>query len=290
MVQKPLQPRRSDRVLIRIPVEIMGDDPSGQQFCDKGITHFVNRHGGSIVLKRTLTSGQQFVVRRADGLQAEIRVVGQLGIGPAGQFYGISFLNPNPDFWGIRFPSTSDPEGVAKVFLQCEVCGSREIIELDLIQLEVFQANESLEHRCQKCAAVTRWTETVVDAPAPRAHRIEDVELARAESSKVTVVPAPKPTPSERRHNGRLKVKMTACIPPPDGIGGDDLVQVFDLSKGGVRLRSHKRYRVGQWIQIAVPYTPGAANIFSQARIVWHSTSTGGWNNYGLKYVKTVNL
>lgn len=289
MHDKPLQPRRSDRVLIRIPLEAIGTDSSGERFCAKATTHFVNRHGGSIVVQKTLAPGQQIVIRRPDGLQAEIRVVGQLGIGPAGQFYGISFLDSKTEIWGICFPSSSDEEAVAKVFLQCEVCGSREVIELDLIQLEVFQANDSLSHLCQKCAAVTRWTETVVDAPPPRAHRIEDVEFARAESSKPTVPPAPQPRSAERRRNSRLKMRMTACIPPPDGIGVDDIVQVLDVSKTGTRLRSKQRYRVGQWIQIAVPYTPDAANIFTQGRIVWHSKSAGGWNNYGLKYVKTVH-
>jgi hypothetical protein len=290
VLEKNLQPRRSDRVLIRMPLEISGTDASGRRFSEKGATYFVNRHGGSIVTRRLLASGQQVLIRRPDGFQAQIRVVGQLGIGQAGQFYGISFLNPKTDFWGISFPSSPDPEGVAKVLLECESCGAHEIIELDLIQLEVFQANDSLAHLCKKCTAVTRWTEIPIDAPPTRAQRIEDVESARAQSSQPAIQAAPVTTPSERRRNGRTRVKLTGCIPPPDGIGPDEVVQVLDLSKGGVRVRTQKKYVVGQWVQIAVPYTPGGANIFSQARISWHSKSAEGWNNYGLKYVKLVNL
>lgn len=273
-----------------MPLEISGTDASGRAFSERGTTHFVNRHGGSILIRKSLAPGQRVLIRRQDGLEALIKVIGQLGIGPAGHSYGISFVDPKVDFWGISFPLSPDLKGMAKVLLQCEICGAREIIELDLIQLEVFQANDSLAHHCPKCTAVTRWTEIPIDAPPTRAQRIEDVESARVESSKPSTPAPPVPTPSERRQNGRIKVKLTACIPPPDGIGTDDIVQVMDLSKGGVRVRTHNKYLVGQWIQIAVPYTPGGANIFSQARIAWHAKSGDGWDNYGVKYVRVVSV
>ena len=95
--------------------------------------------------------------------------------------------------------------------------------------------------------------------------------------------------PSERRQHRRVPVKkMFACIPPPDGIGPDDVVETLDISRGGAKFRSKKSYVVGQWVQVAVPYMREAVNIFTQARIAWRTTLADNWNEYGLKYVKVV--
>src|SRR5512138_3086748 len=98
------QPRRSDRILVSIPLEVVGTAPSGGKFCVKATTQFVSSHGGSLVLPRTLGTDQEITMRRGDGVQVRVRVVGQVGIGPAGPIYGVAFLQPCPDFWGVSFP------------------------------------------------------------------------------------------------------------------------------------------------------------------------------------------
>lgn len=269
-----------------MPISVIGSDATGTRFKEDGSTHFVNTHGAMIVLRRSLTPGQTMKLMRSSGTVANVRIVGQVGIGPAGQFYGVAFVRPQPEFWGIKFPPVGeDPEAIAKVLLECEECGSREIAQLDPIQLDVFQANDLLARHCSRCDRQTSWKQALFE-PAPRRdHRLDDAD---APQSSVVEEPEPELSPAERRQYVRLQLKMKACIPPPDGFGNDDVVEVLDISKGGVRFRSVRRYMVGQWLQIAVPYTHGAANIFTQARIAWRSAAVGDFIEYGLKYVRLV--
>lgn len=245
------------------------------------------------MLSRPLDVGQHIRIRREGGREVGFRVVGQLGTGPAGFLYGVALLDPEPEFWGILFPSP-DPESIAKLLLQCERCATRHIVEVDEIELEVFNASDNLSRHCVTCAGVTRWTQALIEAPRNRIHRLEDTAAARSAAAADATAAAPvaalvpKSPGAERRQRARLKLKMSACIPPPDGIGNDDIVRVLDVSKSGLRVQSHKRYIGGQWIQIAVPFTPGTANIFTQARVVWRSPSGDNWIQYGIKYVKSV--
>jgi hypothetical protein len=46
-------------------------------------------------------------------------------------------------------------------------------------------------------------------------------------------------------------MKATACIQEPGG--GQDLVQVLDISRGGISFRGTRAYEVNSWINFAVP-------------------------------------
>ncbi|HEX9222863.1 MAG TPA: PilZ domain-containing protein, partial [Candidatus Acidoferrales bacterium] len=49
----------------------------------------------------------------------------------------------------------------------------------------------------------------------------------------------------------------------------DDIAVCEDMSRGGLRFKSRKRYREATTIEVAVPYSPGAQSIFVPARIVF---------------------
>jgi hypothetical protein len=81
----------------------------------------------------------------------------------------------------------------------------------------------------------------------------------------------------------RVRVNMKACISKPGS--DDDIVHTMNVSRGGVAVRSERVYATESWIQLAVPYTPAAANIFVPARIVWRGDLEGA-HQYGIKYVR----
>ncbi len=72
--------------------------------------------------------------------------------------------------------------------------------------------------------------------------------------------------PAEKRRYKRFEVKCKAAI----RYGGleDDIVDIVDMSKRGLRFYSSKLYVAGSLLQVAVPYTLGGNNIFSSARIL----------------------
>jgi hypothetical protein len=61
---------------------------------------------------------------------------------------------------------------------------------------------------------------------------------------------------------------------------------VVNVSRGGVCFHSSRIYAQDTWIQIAVPYTPGAANIFVAGRIVRCRKLDKALIEYGVEYAK----
>ena len=88
----------------------------------------------------------------------------------------------------------------------------------------------------------------------------------------------------DKRRHVRVVVHMTVCV--RHGFLGEDLVSTEDVSRGGFRFKSRKRYSVGAQLSVAVPFAPGGANIFVPARIA-HVRELLGDNTfvYGVTYI-----
>jgi hypothetical protein len=91
-----------------------------------------------------------------------------------------------------------------------------------------------------------------------------------AQSTAVlTMAPPEKPGAPRvnRRKYPRVKVNYSACVRHPER--GDDIVVCEDMSKGGLRFKSRKRYYPQSLIDVAVPYEHGQPAIFVPAMIVY---------------------
>jgi hypothetical protein len=173
------------------------------------------------------------------------RVVGQTGICSEGNLYGVEVVNPGENFWGIRFPRQKELEaGSVRVLLKCTACQNCEEVALNEVDLPVFQVTHHLTRRCEACSGNTVW-ETVP-------HKTDG-------GSGQNEVPATGKKPDKRKY-ARISMKTVACIGPPGPRA--DIVDVVNISRGGVCFRSSRTYSEDTWVQVAVPYTPGAANIF----------------------------
>lgn len=258
----PGSQRRSDRVSLAIALEVVGTDASGHRFTETMRTELVSRYGGSLVSRHRLEPDTSLLIKRPlSGQETRVRVVGQVGIRDHGHVYGVAFLDPETNFWGIYFPPVAGAsDSVARVFLQCCDCQRQEVVTLDPMEFTVFEANREITHFCLQCQIGTRWR-TVSAAQGKAAAR------------------APQ-TP----RMPRTRMRTIACVTQPGGV--EDLTQVLDISRGGVCFRSKRQYAVNTWIQLAVPYTHGAANIFVAGRIVWHKETADSQHTYGVQYVK----
>jgi len=80
-------------------------------------------------------------------------------------------------------------------------------------------------------------------------------------------------------------MKTVACIGP---LGPEaDIVEVVNISRKGICFRSSQTYHEDSWVQIAVPYTQGAVNIFVTGCIVRCRKISNDLTEYGVDYVKS---
>ncbi|HVA00049.1 MAG TPA: PilZ domain-containing protein [Terriglobia bacterium] len=268
--------RRSDRVSIEVPIEVAGSD-----FLDQTRAVLVSRHGGKIVLNRILSADQELTVLcKTTGKEAAARVVGHLGEGPEGHYYGIAFLEPDVNLWDIEFPEPSESEkAAARVLLECAVCHARKVTYLDGPEAEVLEANHRLSVFCKHCSNATLWLPALASA-APHDSGVEQPSV----TAERPQVPDQAVRTRENRREARLRLRVMACI--RDEQLGEEITKTENISRSGFCFKSRKEYRVGSVLQAALPYAPNQANIFSPGRVAHAEESTeAGVFSYGVSYI-----
>jgi hypothetical protein len=97
--------RRSHRVAIDMPVEVVGKTLNGKEFRQETRTTAVNAHGALVVLAITTdVEPSLLLTNKRTGEKAECRLVHQKRIESGKSELGIEFVTPQPRFWGIAFP------------------------------------------------------------------------------------------------------------------------------------------------------------------------------------------
>ena len=270
--------RRSDRVVVEIPIVVTGGGgvlPTGQV---EGRTAVVSRYGAKVMLPCRLDPDQRISIRcAATAGEAEARVVGDAGQGTGGTpCYGIAFLADQPGFWSIEFPSIGESEGaVGRVLLVCAQCHTRELVYLNEIEADVLDASATLSRRCGKCAELTVWKGAYASA---------DDTLPVTGPRTRGLTPPPTNRGTDQRRHVRLDLQVPACVRHAQR--GEEVVKTINVSRGGFRFRSRTRYREGTMIEAALPYSPGGANVFAPGKIVYAAPMPGGdMNVYGVMYV-----
>jgi hypothetical protein len=277
--------RRSDRVSLTLLLEASGTDSHAQEFKEPTRTLLINRTGAVIVCERELTPEQRIHLRRRapseTHREGQARVVGQFGRQKDGYLYGIEILDKDVDLWGVEFPPIAESaETVARMLLECSYCRAREVVYLNNMELRGFETNRGIARHCKKCAVPSIWTQ----APHESEEKLT-ARAARGRRASQSQETAPAEGEQRERKRMRLKTRLTACIRLP---GADDELAVCeDISPIGMCFRSKRRYDADTAIDVAVPYSPEAANIFLPARIVYsEEMPKAGLYRHGTEYRK----
>lgn len=107
--------RRSQRVLLNVPVVVLATGPDKKQISEETHTLVVNAHGALILLGLKVSIGQLLSVKNTKtGEEVSCRVA-YLGSSQSGKAeVGIEFMKPSPRFWRVAFPpsdwSSKHPE------------------------------------------------------------------------------------------------------------------------------------------------------------------------------------
>jgi hypothetical protein len=275
--------RRSDRVSLTVLLDISGTDIHGEEFNEPAKTLMVSRGGAMIVFGRDLKPEQQIQIRRKKPAeshrQGRARVVNQMGKQRDGYLYSIEILESDVDVWGVDFPAICDTtEAVAKMLLECTYCHQQEVAHLSELELRAFETNRVVARHCKKCNVPSIWVHASHEDEKKLSQR-----AAKARRANETPLPTQVDTEQRERQRLRLQTRLTACIRQ---LGEDDELAVCeDISPIGMCFRSKRRFDADASIEVAVPYSPAAANIFLPARIVYsEELPKAGLFRHGTEY------
>jgi len=245
----------------------------GKVFSEQAKTVLLSRHGAGLISEYKLSPEQELILRSLESnKEAEVRVVGQLGSVGGSYTYGVAFVDPNVDFWGIEFPPVSQSEQDAnRVVLQCASCKAREMVQQSDLESDVYMVNEGIVRFCKNCGSSTFWKRADETGENEAAPRLFDEAQDLPESPPEESIDSPadlKPAlvSENRRKHVRTKVNFKGCV--RSFAHGDDIVACEDISRAGLRFRTRKHYSVKSDIEIAAPYSPGSLNIFVKGQIV----------------------
>jgi hypothetical protein len=260
--------RRSDRILLPLPIRVTGIDALGQPFDEEAVTVNCNQHGACISLTRSLTPEQRLRIRNLqNGLEDGFRVVGALRpVFGERREWGVEALNPERNIWGVLF--TPPAEGIQpKALLCCAACEYAVLTPVSSMAYDVLLFTGNISRHCDRCGETTRWQ--------PCQHQTTG-ELAAPPSQPV-------PVQQERRNHRRLKLAMLLRV--GDSRGETETVQTEDVSKGGVCFASKRERSVGSEIRCTLPFADKAPPAETKGRIVWGRRTSGGFL-YGVSFVK----
>lgn len=97
--------RRSQRVLLRIPIAVIASGPDKKMVREQTNTLVVNAHGALINLDLPVKVGQVVILQNPETSEEQTcRVVRINPVMDSRTEVGIAFLKPAPNFWRVAFP------------------------------------------------------------------------------------------------------------------------------------------------------------------------------------------
>jgi hypothetical protein len=260
--------RRSDRILIPLPIRVTGIDASGQPFEEEAVTVNCNQHGACISLTSSLAPEERLRIRNLqNGLEDEFRVVGALRpVFGERREWGVEALNPESNIWGVVF--TPPPEAIQpKALICCVACENAVLSCLSPIEYEVLLFTGIISRHCDRCGETTRWR--------PSHHQ----------TARELVDSASEPVPVEQDRRKHRRVKLAMLLHVRDDRQGTETVQTQDVSKGGISFWSKRARLVGSEIHCTLPFADNSPPAERRGKIVWSRRTSKGFL-YGVSFVK----
>jgi hypothetical protein len=256
--------RRSERILLRVPVQVEGTDTEGRLFTEKTFTSVVNRNGAAINMRCSLRPDDQVTVTNLlTQKSCSFRVCDFSKNHPGDMAeWGVECLEPNRNFWGIYFPEKVEEPSVQQTIgamLECAACHFRETVELTLEQYRKLGNVAVLTRECSRCGTATDWKYGFEEA--------EDLFQASQESQAVV---SSKPTGIENRREERINLKLSVRIRHEDGRIENTITE--DVSKSGLCCASNLKMKIGDAVFLTLKPEEEISEEQTPARIVWRRT------------------
>ena len=146
--------RRSGRITKEIPIVLLGTDATGKVSSEETNTVVLSRHGAGVVTRYRFSPDELLTLRLpGTAKEAAIRLVGQIGGEPGRYIYGVTFVDPDPDFWTMEFPPPDPFEPASELIaLECSMCQTRVDIEQGDIEEDVYALEKSRRRSSSRSA------------------------------------------------------------------------------------------------------------------------------------------
>jgi hypothetical protein len=262
--------RGSERVILNLRLRVSAPVERGEDFLGEGETIDVSHDGASIRLDRDLRVGQTIKIRRVGAnKEALARVVGcYRDHTSTGRVYGVAFSDTESHLWDIVFPPAAGLEdAVLRSLLRCIACGRLEVSYLNGFESELFLNHHSVARLCGECGGWTTWTR-----PSGTIRSASDASVCRGLAQLDTQEAGLQNL--NNRSAQRLRTETVGCI--RNRSLGNEIVLVSGVTREGVNFFSSNQYPEGASIEMAIPYTSRAPNVFSLVRIVGARTDKNG--------------
>jgi len=271
--------RRTERLLLTIPIRVEGVNPKGEKFSENTRTLVINRHGARIHLKHLVAQGARLrIVNVAANAEAEFRVVGPTQpLSEEGGEWGVECQDEKPNIWGIDFPPPLQRDSACSALLECRRCHAAALTPVSLVELDVLKSSGLLTKECKACGQPTSWGYSE--------QQIGLRGLGEEGESLVKEVLEPPPPEGNRRVHPRVALKLPIRI--RNYYGRVEFGKSENVSKRGLAFISETDYEIGEALQLTCPYDPGGHNIELRGRVVHRQEIKGaGRKVYGICYVK----
>lgn len=284
---REVQRRRSERLLITIPIRVNGVDRFGKEFQESARTLVVNRHGARILLKQSVAAGTQLLITTAGGRRsAKFRVVGPIQPPTEeGGEWGIECLESNSNLWGIEFPPATRSDNECAALLECARCHTVKLLRLSMVEHEVLGNSGLLVRDCVACSRPTSWTfRDPAAQPFP-----EWAEPAPAVAAGNAGLPAASPRGDEAAalFRGNERVALQLPIRLRSFSGKEEFSRTENVSRGGLCFIGEGNYEIGEVILITCPYEKDRQNTEVRGQVVRRREIQGsGRKIYGVSYEK----
>jgi len=97
--------RRSQRVFLRLPIQVLARGPNKHDVFEDTFTSVVNAHGALFLLSLKVEVGQQIILKNVNTEEEQsVRVVRSNPDADGKTEVAVEFLRPAPKFWRIAFP------------------------------------------------------------------------------------------------------------------------------------------------------------------------------------------
>jgi hypothetical protein len=274
-----LEKRRSERLMLSIPIRVIGIDLAGAQFAEDSQTRVISRAGAQIGLTHKVNPGDSVrIVNLENYSEADFRVVGPLAVENNTSELAVECTEKGRNIWGVELPAAMDPAtSQAGALLECRGCRQQALWMITLMEVEVLDSTGQVARPCDRCAKLTFWTYA------------DTIRRPRAFSEIEPTSPPPRLDEAlkkiEKRGEKRLGMKMPIRIRTMQG--DVEITKTENLSKNGFAANLGLDLQVGDIVWVICPYSSSDMDIEQKAEVRRRALfDLGGRRTYGFRYMR----